>query len=68
MVNVLGHKRNEDFIAMFDAYLPAGDYCGQRIPITGRSRDFISKLSKLTNVSRMDRQESYLSGQWSNWT
>merc|ERR1712126_506678 len=35
IVIILGHKRNEDFIAMFDAYLPAGDYCGQRIPITG---------------------------------
>ena len=38
VVFVLGHERNTDFIAMFDAYLPAGDYCGQRKPISGQEK------------------------------
>jgi len=35
VTDVFGHARNDDFIAMFDAYLPSGDKCGQQKPITG---------------------------------
>ena len=30
----LGHTRNTDNIAFFEAYLPAGEYCAPRKPVT----------------------------------
>merc|ERR1712227_555295 len=35
ITDVSGHTRNSDMIAFFDAYLPAGDKCGQQKPISG---------------------------------